>query len=155
MRRGGSLELKMGGARISMPPLEGSGRVPRAVGDVRDMSLGVDGGMERGDAQILPPTADGNMRGQGGKGEVGWKGDTTKILKRYHAEKGWGGGGRVSGGVGMDRGVLGLPHRVRTRPLQQLVHSGVGGEEAHEAHSRNPKRGLPPQLRRPGLPWKL
>ena len=40
-----------------------------------------------------------------------------------------GGGGvhQVSGGVHMDVGVLGLPHRVWKHGIQQLVHGGGSG----------------------------
>ena len=44
------------------------------------------------------------------------------------------GGGmhQVSGGVDLDVGVLGLPHRVGSHPLQQLVHGGGGGKKVQK-----------------------
>ena len=67
-----------------MAPLQGSGGVPHGVGDAGDISLGVDGGMERGDAQILPPLGVGKVPGEGGKRMVRSRGATTHILKSHH-----------------------------------------------------------------------
>ena len=44
-----------------------NGDVGSGVGDVRDMNLWVDGRMERGDAQILPPPGVANVPEEGGK----------------------------------------------------------------------------------------
>ena len=52
-----------GGARSSEVSLHGNGAAPPGVGDVGGMSVGVDGGMERGDAQILPPLGVGKVLG--------------------------------------------------------------------------------------------
>ena len=54
------------------------------------VSLGVDGGMERADAQILPPPGVAKVLGQGEKGMVRWRGATTKILKSHLVAMGGG-----------------------------------------------------------------
>ena len=41
--------------------MQRSGAVESGVGDVRDMNLWLDGGMERGHAQILPPPGVGKV----------------------------------------------------------------------------------------------
>ena len=46
--------------------------VEGGVGDVGDVHLWGDGGMERGDAQILPPLGAGKVPGEGEKGVVRW-----------------------------------------------------------------------------------
>ena len=42
------------------------------MGDVGDVHLRWDGGMERGDAQILPPPGARKVLGEGEKGMVRW-----------------------------------------------------------------------------------
>ena len=51
-----------------------------------------------------------------------------------------------SGGVNLNVGVLGLPHRVGTHGIHQLVHGGGGGEKAQKTKGANPEAAFPPQL---------
>ena len=53
------------------------------VGDVGDVHLGGDGGMERGDAQIIPPPGAGKMPRKGEKTVVCWC-TCSKILQAHH-----------------------------------------------------------------------
>ena len=64
----------------------------------------------------------------------------------------WGGMHHVSGGVDMDVGVLGLPHRVSPHCIQQLVHGGGEGEKVQKTKGGNPEAEFPPQFRWPCLP---
>ena len=67
----------------------------------------------------------------------------------------WGGGvytRLVHGGVHLDVGVLGLPHRVSTHGIQQLVHGGGLGEKVQNTKGGNPEAEFPPQVCGPGLP---
>ena len=123
------------------------------MGDVGDVQLWGDGGMERGDAQILPPPGAGKVPGEGEKGVVRWC-PCSKIVQAHHVAIG-GGIHKVSGGVHLDVGVLRLPHRVSAHGIEQLVNGGglrghmqklKGGELAAE---------FPPQSCGPGLPPKI
>ena len=68
VRRGGSLEMK----REHPQPLQRNGAIESGVGDVRDMNVSLDGGMERGHAPILPPPGVSQVLGEGGKAMVKW-----------------------------------------------------------------------------------
>ena len=81
------------------------------MGDVGDVHLGGDGGMERGDAQIIPPPRVGKVPREGETGVVG-RCTSSKIVQAHNVVVGGGGMYEVSGGVHMDVGVLRLPHRV-------------------------------------------
>ena len=59
------------------------------MGDVGDVHLWWDGGMERGDAQILPPPGAGKVLGGGGKGMVK-RCPCSKILQAHHVAMGGG-----------------------------------------------------------------
>ena len=97
------------------------------MGDVRDVNLWLDGGMERGHAQILPPPGAGKVPGEGEKRMVRWC-PCNKILQAHHVAMG-GGVHQVSGGAHLDVGVLGLPHLVGTHRIEQLVNGGgLGGQ---------------------------
>ena len=61
----------------------------------------------------------------------------------------------VSGGVHLTVGVLGLPHRVSTHGIQQLVHGGALGEKVQNTKGGNPEAEFPPQICGPGLPPKI
>ena len=92
------------------------------MGDVGDVHLGGDGGMERGDAQIIPPPGVGKMPRKGGKRVVCWC-TCSKILQAHHIAVG-GGVDEVSGGVHLDVGVLRLPHKVIPHRVEELVNTG-------------------------------
>ena len=98
------------------------------MGDVGDVHLWGDGGMERGDAQILPPPGAGKVPREGEKGVVRWC-TRSKILQAHHVAIG-GGIHKVSGGVHLDVGVLRLPHRVSTHGIEQFVNAWWRVEES-------------------------
>ena len=58
------------------------------MGDVGDVHLWGDGGMERGDAQILPPPGAGKVPGEGEKGVAG-RCTCSKILQARHVAVGY------------------------------------------------------------------
>ena len=58
------------------------------MGDVGYVHLGGDGGMERGDAQIIPPPGVGKVPRKGEKRVVCWC-TCSKILQAHHIA--WGG----------------------------------------------------------------
>ena len=60
------------------------------MGDVGDVHLWFDGGMERGDALILPPPGAGKVQGEGEKGMVRWC-PCSKILQAQQVAMGGGG----------------------------------------------------------------
>ena len=113
------------------------------------------GGMERGNARILPLPGASKVPGEGEKGVVS-RCTCSKIMHAHHVGVGGGGGiHKVSGGVHLDVGVLGLPHRVSAHGIEELVKGGglrgqmkkfKGGELAAE---------FPPQICGPGLPPKI
>ena len=134
-------------------PLQRNCIVEGGVGDVGDVHLWGDGGMERGDAQILPPPGAGMVPGEGEKGVVS-RYTCNKIVQAHHVAVG-GGIHKVSGGVHLDVGVLRLLHRVSAHGIEELVKGGglrgqmqnfKGGELAAE---------FPPQICGPGLPPKI
>ena len=91
------------------------------MGDVGDVHLGGDGGMERGDAQIIPPPGVGKVPREEKKGVVG-RCTCGKILQAHHVA-----GGvmdQVSGGVHLDVGVLMLPRTVSAHGIEKLVNAG-------------------------------
>ena len=92
------------------------------MGDVGDVHLGGDGGMERGDAQIIPPTGVGKVPREGEKRMV-CRCTCSKILQAHHVAVG-GGMDEVRGGVHLDVGVLRLPHRVSAHGVEELVNTG-------------------------------
>ena len=57
------------------------------MGDVGDVNLWWDGGMERSHAQILPPLGVGKVRDEGKKRMVRWC-LCSKILKAHHIAMG-------------------------------------------------------------------
>ena len=59
------------------------------MGDVGDVNLWGDGGMEMVDAQILPPLGAGKVPGEGEKGVVRWC-PCSKILQAHHVAMGGG-----------------------------------------------------------------
>ena len=80
----------------------------------------------------------------------------SKLLKAQQVAMG--GGGvmhEVSGGVYLDVRVLGLPHRVSTHGIQQLVHGGGLGETVQKTDRGNPEAKFPPQIRGRSLPPKI
>ena len=104
-------------ARCYAPPVTVEG----GVGDVGDVHLWGDGGMERG--QILPPPRARKVPGEGEKGVVG-RCTCRKIVQVHHVAVGGGGIHKVSGGVHLDAGVLRLPHRVSAHGIEELVKGG-------------------------------
>ena len=61
------------------------------MGDVGDVHLGGDGGMERGDAQIIPPPGVGKVPGEGEKGVVG-RAPAARTCRHTMLQRGGGGG---------------------------------------------------------------
>ena len=59
------------------------------MGDVGDVHLGGDGGMERGDAQIIPPPGVGKVLRKGQKAVV-CRYTCSKILQAHHVAVGGG-----------------------------------------------------------------
>ena len=59
------------------------------MGDVGDVHLWRDGGMERGNAQIIPPPGVGKVPGEGVKGVVG-RCTCSKIVQAHHVAVGGG-----------------------------------------------------------------
>ena len=92
------------------------------MGDVGDVHLEGDGGMQRGDAQIIPPPWVGKVPREGEKGVVG-RCTYSKIVQAHHVAMG-GGMDEVSGGVHLDVVVLRLPHRVSAHGIEELVNAG-------------------------------
>ena len=86
------------------------------------MPFSLDGGMERGHAQILPPPGVRKVPGEGTNRMVRWC-PRSKILKAHHVVTG-GGMHQVSVGVHLDVSILRLSHPVSTHGIQQLVHGG-------------------------------
>ena len=70
--KGGFARNEGRGARGTRVPLQETNTVEGGVGVVGDVHMWGDGGMERGDAQILPPTGAGKVPGEGEKGVVRW-----------------------------------------------------------------------------------
>ena len=93
------------------------------MGDVKGVHLGGDGGMGRGDAQIIPPPRVGKVPRKGEK-RVVCRCTCSKILQAHHIAVG-GGVDEVSGGVHLDVGVLRLPHRVSPHRVEELVNTAV------------------------------
>ena len=89
--------------------------------DVGDVHLGGDGGMERRDAQIIPPPGVGKVRGEGEHGVVG-RCTCSKIVQARHVAVGVG-MDEVSVGVHLCVGVLRLPHRVSAHGIEELVNA--------------------------------
>ena len=83
---------------------------------------GGDGGIERGDAQIIPPPGVGKMPRKGEKRVVCWC-TCSKILQAHHIAVG-GCVDEVSGRVHLDVGLLRLPHRVIPHRAEELVNTG-------------------------------
>ena len=123
------------------------------MGDVGDAHLWVDGGMERSDALILPPPGAGKVLGQGGKK---WSGGAPAATSCRHTMSQWvGNTHKVSGGVHLDVGVLGLPHRVSTHGVEQLVNGGGLRGEMQKLKGGKSELEFPPQICGPGLPPKI
>ena len=59
------------------------------MGDVGNVHLWGDGGMERGDAQIIPPPGVGKVPGEGEKGVVG-RCTCSMIVQAHHVAMGGG-----------------------------------------------------------------
>ena len=92
------------------------------MGDVGDVHLGGFAGMERGDAQIIPPPGVGKVPREREKGVV-CRCTCSKIVQAHHVAMGRG-MDKVSGGVHLDVGVLRLPHRVSAQGIDELVNAG-------------------------------
>ena len=123
------------------------------MGDVGDVHLWGGGGMERGDAQILPPPGAGKVQGEGEKGVVG-RCTCSKIVQAHHVAVG-GGTHKVSGGVHPDVGVLRLPHRVSAHGIEELVKGGRLGGQMRNFKGGELAAEFPPQGCGPGLPPKI
>ena len=93
------------------------------MGDAGDVHLWGDGGIERGDAQILPPPGAGKVPKEGEKGVVG-RCTCGRTVQAHHVAVG-GGIHKVSGGVHLDVGVLRLPHRVSAHGIEGWVKGGT------------------------------
>ena len=63
------------------------------------------------------------------------------------------GGGAVMHQVSV--GVLGLPHRVSTHGIQQLVHGGGLEEKVQKTKGGHPEAEFPSQICGPRLPPKI
>ena len=87
------------GACSTTVPLQRGSTVEGAVGDVRDMNLWWDGGIERGDAQILPPPGASKVPSDGKKRMVRWCA-CSNILQAHPVAMGGGGGVRTRLAVG-------------------------------------------------------
>ena len=143
-----------GGARMRHHgPLQRTCTVEGPVVGVGDVHLWGDGGMERGDAQILPPPMAGKMPGEGEKGVVRWC-PCSKIVQAHHVAI-RGGIHKVSGGIQLDVGVLRLPHRVSTHGTEQLVNGGRLRGQMQKLKRGELAVELPPQSCGPGLPPKI
>ena len=68
-----------------------------------------------------------------------------------------GGGGihKVSGGVHLDVGVVGLPHRVSTHGIEQLVNGGGLRGQMQKLKGGELEAEFPPQICGPGLLPKI
>ena len=119
--------------------------------DVGDVHLWGDGGMERGDAQILPPAEAGKVLGEGGKGVVG-RCTCSKIVQAHHVAVGGGGIHKVSCGVHLNVGVLRLPHRVSAHGIEELVKGGRLRGHMQKFKGGGLAAEFPPQSCGPGLP---
>ena len=128
--------------------------VEGGVGDVGDVHLRGDGGMERGHAPIPPPPGAGKLAREGQKE---WSAGAPAARSCRHTMFQWGGGGihKVSGGVHLDVGVLRLPHRVSAHRIEGLVKGGrlrgemqnfKGGELAAEFLPQSCGPGLRPKI---------
>ena len=113
------------------------------MGDVGDVHLGGNGGMERGDAQIIPPPGVGKVPRKGEKRMV-CRCTCTKILQAHHIAVG-GGVHKVSGGVHLDVGVLRLPHGVSAHGVEELVNSRRGRGEMQKFKGGYLAAQFPPQ----------
>ena len=136
-----------------MVPLERCGRLPRAVRDVGDANFQGDGGVERGDAQNLPPSGVGEMPRPRKEGMGSIKVNCI-VLEGYYITRG-GGAYTLMCWVDLDVGVLGLPNGVRLHEAQKIVHTTRGGEEAHPTHRGHILTQCPPQVCGASLPPKV
>ena len=89
---GGLTRNEGGGDSVTTVPLQRSCAAEGGVGDVGDVHLGRNG-MERGDAQIMPPPGVGKVPGEGEKGVVCWC-TCSKMVGAHHVTVGGGGYGR-------------------------------------------------------------
>ena len=98
------------------------------MGDVGDVHLGGDGGMERGDAKIIPPPGVGKVPGEGEKGLVG-RCTCSKIVHAHHvAVAGGGVCTRLVVGYTWTWASLGFPTgsvRIELRSWSRLEGRGV------------------------------
>ena len=108
--------------------------------------------MERGNTQILPPARAGKVPGEREKGVVTWC-PCCKILQAHHVAMG-GERHKVSGGIHLDVGVLGLPYRVSTHGIEQLVNGGGLRGRMQKIKGGELGAEFPPQMCGPGLPAK-
>ena len=109
--------------------------------------------MERGDAQILPPPGAGKVPGEGEKRMVRWC-PCSKILQAHHVAIA-AGIHKVSGGVHLDVGVLGLPHRVCMHGIEQLVIGGGLRGQMQKLTGGELEAEFPPQIWGLGLPYNI
>ena len=125
------------------------------MGDVRGVHVWGDGGMERGDAQILPPPGARKVPEEGEKGVVG-RCTCSKIVQAHHIAVGGGGGiHKVSGGVHLDVGVLRLPHRVGAHGIEEFVKGGTLRDHMQKFKGEELAAEFPPHSCGPGLPLKI
>ena len=120
------------------------------MGDVGDVHLWGDGGMERGDAQILPPPGAVKVPGEGEKGVVSWC-TCRKMVQAHHVTVG-GGIHKVSGGIHRDVGVLRLPHRLSAHGIEELVKGGGLRGQMQKFKGGELTAEFPPQICGSGLP---
>ena len=88
--------------------MQSSCTVEGGVGDVGNLHLWLDGGMARGNAQILPPPGAGKVPGEGGKRMVRWC-PCNKILHAHHVAMGGGVYARLLMGSTWTWASLGFP----------------------------------------------
>ena len=127
--------------------------MPRGVGDVGDVDFGGHGGVEGGNAQILPPLGAGKMPRKGNEGMIHVK-VSGIVLEGYHIKAG-GHIHKIMRWVDPGMGPLGLPNSVRLHEAQENVNGGGEREEAHHAHCGDIFTECPPQLSGPRPPPKV
>ena len=113
-----------------------------------------DGGMERGDAQIIPPPEVAKVPGEGEKGVFG-RCTCSKIVQAHHVAVGGGGMHEVSGGVHLDVGVLRLPHSVSAHGIEVLVKAGRLRGQMQKFKGGELAAQFPPQRCGPAPPPKV
>ena len=150
---GGFARNERGGARGTTVPLQRTCTLEGGVGDVGDVHLWEDGGMERGDAQILQPWGARKVPREGEKGVVRWC-PWSKIQQAHHVAMG-GGGTRLVVGYTWTFASLGFLGGVSTHGIEELVNGGglrgqmqklKRGELGAEFPPQSCARALPPKI---------